>query len=172
MRCSTLLAISVVGITVVSGPDRSVADPPTSAQAGCRECDDVISRVVQLLPERPEAIVVIDADRTSPALKRAIEHAEAFVTVGLGTVCLKKQAPMFQRTLNGPGIWDYALASVIWHEMAHIAGADEPEAQRREEELWTQFISSRKVEASAGARYLQLLTKRHPKETRTADARR
>jgi hypothetical protein len=79
---------------------------------------------------------------------------------------------MFQRTLNGPGIWDYALASVIWHEMAHIAGADEPEAQRREEELWTQFISSRKVEASAGARYLQLLTKRHPKETRTADARR
>ena len=38
---------------------------------------------------------------------------------------------------NGRGIFDYALATLIWHEMAHLAGASEREAQRQEEELWS-----------------------------------
>ena len=39
-----------------------------------------------------------------------------------------------QAALKGPGIFDYALATVIWHEMAHIDGADEVAAQEAEEQ--------------------------------------
>jgi hypothetical protein len=63
------------------------------------------------------------------------------------------------------------LAAIVWHEMAHIAGADETEAQRRQEDLWRQFIICRKVETGAGVRYLQTLRKRHPDETRVVNAR-
>jgi hypothetical protein len=54
--------------------------------------------------------------------------------------------------------------------MAHIAGADELEAERREEQLLTRFIVSGKVDASWGPWYLQGLRKRHPEAVR--DARR
>jgi hypothetical protein len=158
-----LLWTMVVTVTGIFRPDVSVAGPPAPARAACRECDEVISRVLLLLPERPDAIVVIDAARSSPALQQAIEIAEGFVTAGSRTVCLKKQGFIFQHALKLRGIWDYVLACVVWHEMAHIAGADEPEAQRREEQLWTQFIHSRKVNAGPGLRYLQLLRRRHRK---------
>jgi hypothetical protein len=49
---------------------------------------------------------------------------------------LKKQGLTFDHALEGAGDWDYALAAIIWHEMAHINGADEAEAQRQEEQLW------------------------------------
>src|SRR5262245_12508268 len=156
----------VVTLTGMFRPDVSVAGPPDPARAACRDCDEVISRVLLLLPERPDALLLIDADRSSPALRQAIENAEGFVTVGRRTVCLKKQGFIFQHALKHRGIWDYALACVVWHEMAHVAGADEREAQHAEEELWTQFISSRKVDAGPGLRYLQVLRKRHPEETR------
>jgi hypothetical protein len=35
---------------------------------------------------------------------------------------------------KGRGIFDYALAILIWDEMAHLAGADEREAQRKQED--------------------------------------
>jgi hypothetical protein len=52
------------------------------------------------------------------------------------------------------------VAIKIWHEMAHIAGADELEAQRQEEELWKEFIVSQKVDSRRGLAYLELLRKR------------
>ena len=128
----------------------------------CRECDRVVDRVLRLLPDRPEATVVIDADRSTPALRHAIENFEGFATMGERTVYLRRQGPIFQRALKGESIWDYALACTVWHEMAHIAGADEREAQRREEQLLTQFIGASKVDATWGLRYLQRLRKRHP----------
>ena len=56
---------------------------------------------------------------------------------------------------------DYVLATLIWHEMAHIAGADEREAQRQEEELWREYLLARRVDTGRGLNYLVLLTKRH-----------
>jgi hypothetical protein len=54
----------------------------------------------------------------------------------------------------------YALAAVIWHEMAHIDGADEAEAQRREQILWTRFLRDDRVSTVAGLRYLKALNDR------------
>ena len=171
MRLPSLLPITVVAVTALVSPDVSVAGPTTPAQAGCRQCDEVVDRVVRLLPARPDAIVVIDADRSTPALRQATEHFEAFVTEGQPTVYLRKQGPIFRRALQGPSFWDYALACTVWHEMAHISGADEQEAQRREEQLWTQFVVSRRVDADHGLWYLQRLRKRHAEQTRVTSER-
>jgi hypothetical protein len=171
MRLPSLLAIRVVTLTSIFGPEGAVAGPPAPAQVACRECDQVVDRVLRLLPERPDAVVAIDTDRSTPALRQAIEDSEGFSTEGQRTVYLRKQAPLFQRALRGASVWDYALACVVWHEMAHIAGASELEAQRREEELLTQFIVSRKVDATWGLAYSQRLRKRHPEEPHVARGR-
>ena len=75
-------------------------------------------------------------------------------------VNLLRQGVTLQATLKGPGIFDYALATVIWHEMAHIDGADEVAAQDAEEQLWKEFIVSQRVDRTRGMRYLALLEKR------------
>jgi hypothetical protein len=103
---------------------------------------------------------VVDVDRQSPTLQRRIEDAEGFVTTGEKTVYLKKQGSTFQHALRGPGIWDYALAIIVWHEMAHVSGADEPEAQRQEELLWQQFVLEHHVDTYRGLNYLRLLKNR------------
>jgi hypothetical protein len=130
-------------------------------QQECAECDRVLARVQQLLPHRPNSVVVLDANRQPPSLRRHMEEAEGFITTGDDTVYLKKQGSTFQLALRGPGIADYALAIIIWHEMAHLAGADEREAQRQEENLWVQFIVQQRVDSRRGFQYLALLRKRH-----------
>ena len=61
---------------------------------------------------------------------------------------------------NGPGVYDYALAALIWHEMAHLGGSDERDAQRQEEDLWTQYVAGGLVDTRRGLNYLALLKKR------------
>lgn len=51
----------------------------------------------------------------------------------------------------------HALASVIWHEMAHIRGRNEAQARRAEEDLWTRFIRDGQVDPVVGLRHLSAL---------------
>jgi len=71
-----------------------------------------------------------------------------------------RQGVTLQGALKGAGVYDYALACIIWHEMAHIDGADEPAAQRVEEELWSEFVLAGRVDRHVDMRYLALLRKR------------
>jgi hypothetical protein len=108
--------------------------------------------------------VVLDASHQPQALRRRIEEADAFVTFGETTVYLKKQGSTFQQALGGEGIADFALAIIIWHEMAHITGANEAQAQLQEEQLWREFVLGRRVDSSRGLKYLKLLqNRRNPK---------
>jgi hypothetical protein len=52
------------------------------------------------------------------------------------------------------------LAAVLWHEMAHLAGADEREARGAEEKLWTRFVRDGLSDAITSLRYLRALTTR------------
>jgi hypothetical protein len=144
-----------------AGPNFSramVQSPPD-----CSECDRVVARVRKLLPRQPERIVVLDAGHQPQALRR-VEGTEAFVMVGETTVYLNKEGSTFQQALGGEGIADFALAIIIWHEMAHIAGANEAQAQLQEEQLWRQFVLQRRVDAPRGLNYLRLLrNRRKPK---------
>jgi hypothetical protein len=133
--------------------------------AGPSAYDEAITRALRLLPRQPDKIEVIERDERSrvrsgtPPLAD-VADVEAFVNHGGRVVYLIRQGVTLQATLKGPGIFDYALATVIWHEMAHIDGADEVAAQEAEEQLWREFIVSQRVDRTRGMRYLALLEKR------------
>jgi hypothetical protein len=121
--------------------------------------DEAVTRAAGLLPRQPDQIVVVERDEGSDVLSGKA-HVEAFVNHGGRVIYLIKQGVTLQATLKGPGIFDYALATVIWHEMAHIDGADEAAAQEAEEQLWMEFIVTQRVDGARGMRYLALLKKR------------
>lgn len=138
----------------------TILGPCSAAEVDAGEYEETIARALRLLPRQPDRVVVVDAESGTRLFRHALQHVEAFVTHGERVVYLVRQGVTLQRALNGPGIFDYALATVIWHEMAHIDGADEPTAQREEESLWRQFVVARKVDSAVGMRYLALLKKR------------
>ena len=140
-------------------PPAQPQQPPTVAPA-CSECDAVVRRVLVLLPTRPALVKVIDLDRSARVLQQHFKDAEGFVTTGDPAVYLTKQGSTFQHALDGPGIWDYALAIIVWHEMAHLRGANERQARQQEEELWAQFVAAGRVDTRRGMAYLSLLQKR------------
>ena len=129
--------------------------------------DVAISRALRLLPRQPEKIVLVEekivlVERADGSpLHPGKPRTEAFVNRGGREVFLVRQGVTLQATLKGPGIFEYALATVIWHEMAHIAGADEAGAQQAEEQLWKEFVLAQRVDRAKGMRYLALLQKRH-----------
>lgn len=154
LRTRWLIAVLLLGL-----PAGMPAQVPE-----CPECDRVVARVQRLLPRPPDRIVVVDTTRQPAAIQRRIEESEGFVTVGDNTIHLKKQGSTFQRALRGEGIWDFVLAIIVWHEMAHVAGADEREAQIQEEQLWRQFVVQRRVDSTRGMNFLRLLqNRRKPK---------
>ena len=133
--------------------------------AGPSAYDEAITRALRLLPRQPDKIEVVERDERSrvrsgtPHVEDE-EDVEAFVNRGGRVVYLIRQGVTLQATLKGPGIFDYALATVIWHEMAHIDGADEVAAREAEEQLWMEFIVSQRVDRTRGMKYLALLKKR------------
>lgn len=153
----TLPSLGSVATWLVVATCLASLSPTKALEAGqldCAECARVVARAVKVLPQQPRQVVVIDRDTAPPALQQRIDGAEGFVTIGENTVYLAKQGSTFQLALRGPGISDYAVAITIWHEMAHIAGARELEAQCQEERLWQQFIVERRFDQSQGVRYL------------------
>jgi hypothetical protein len=132
--------------------------PATAADGG--EYDETIARALRLLPRQPHKVVVVDAYPGARTSGEARRHVEAFVAYGKRDVYLMRQGATLQQALKGAGIFDYALATVIWHEMAHLDGADEAKAQREEEQLWIAFVLARRVDGARGLNYLALLRKR------------
>ena len=128
-------------------------------EAGQSGYDNAIGRALRLLPRQPEKIVLVErADGSHEHVGKP--NVEAFVNRGGRVVYLVRQGATLQATLKGPGIFDYALATVIWHEMAHIDGADEAAAQRAEEQLWMEFVLAQRVDRARGMAYLALLKRR------------
>jgi hypothetical protein len=147
----------LVEVLVVSG--WLVASGPAAAQPAS-EYDQTLARVTRLLPRQPDRVVVLDADASGRSLHDKLQHVEGFITHGERVVYLVRQGETLQRAMTGAGIFDYVLATIIWHEMAHIDGANEPKARHAEEELWRQFVLERRVDGVRGMTYLGLLQKR------------
>jgi hypothetical protein len=148
---SFLVLLLVCGVTV------------SATRTECAECDRVVARAVKLLPKQPSRVVVLDSDTVTPSLRLKLNGTEGFVTTGDPTVYLNKQGSTFAQALRGPGVWDCALAVIIWHEMAHLDGGDESEAQRQEELLWQRFVVEGRVDSARGLNYLAVLRKREDK---------
>jgi len=153
MRATVVLVILLEGVWAGPAAAQIVEGGSDAARAA-------IARSLALVPRRPTRIIVADratARRLRPSLSRA---AEAFVPIASTTVHLIEQGDTLQHAIAQGGIFDYALAVVIWHELAHAEGADEREAQLREEELWQRFIVEGHVDRARGLAYLALLRHR------------
>jgi hypothetical protein len=125
------------------------------------EAHTVVRRVLALLPQVPAAVkVVTDTDPILRRLGHSPEHVDGFVVPGDSNVYLRAEGSMFRLALKGPGPADYALAAIVWHEIAHQRGASEPEAQLQEENLWATFVAAGQVDRTRGIKYLQLLKQR------------
>ena len=120
-----------------------------------------INRALGLLPKLPAKVLVVDVAQAARAADAHGRQVEAFVRHGENVVYLISQGATLRGAQKGRGIFDYALAILIWHEMAHLAGADEREAQRQQEDLWTAYVATGRVDTNRGLNYLALLKKRH-----------
>jgi hypothetical protein len=145
----------VAVLVVVLGA--SAGSSPVEARQSAHE--KAVSRAVRLLPRQPDQIVIVERDNQS-RFRKGKAYVEAFVADGERVIYLVRQGVTLQAALKGPGIYDYVLATVLWHEMAHIDGADEAAAQEAEEQLWMQFIVAQRVDSARGLQYLALLKNR------------
>ena len=142
----------VSGCSSSRGPVSGFSQRGASADA----YGDAIARALRLLPRQPHKVVIVErADASSPTTR-----TEAYTYRGGRVVFLIRQGVTLQHALKNRPIFDCALAAIVWHEMAHLDGADEPAAQLAEEKLWEEFIVWRRVESDIGMRYLALLKKR------------
>lgn len=139
------------------------------AQAPGREDSryhQTIERVLKLLPKPPAQVVIVDPDQAGADIRGTLLRMEAFITKGGRVVYLTSHSEALQGAVKGWSLHEYILASIIWHEMAHIEGADEMEAQRREEALWIRYLMDERVDAGDGMRYLAGLKSRRSKDKR------
>jgi len=137
----------------------------TSAQAITSvdsEYTQTIGRAVALLPRRPEHVLVIDVTQAKPKDRGHLLKLQAFILRDGRAVYLTKHGDVLRAALRGSRFHEYMLATVIWHEMAHLEGGDEASARRCEEELWIRFMLSGAVDRDLALPYLAALRKRPP----------
>jgi predicted Zn-dependent protease len=96
-------------------------------------------------------VVVVDADQVGDDVRDALRKMEAFITKGGRDVYLTRHGAVLQGALKEWTLHEHILATIIWHEMAHIEGADEIEAQRREEALLMDYIMADRVDRRGDA---------------------
>jgi hypothetical protein len=129
--------------------------------------DRAVARAIAQLPKRPIQVAVIDADEARPEVRETLLKLDAFtlradaVTMDQSKVVyLVKQSPVLQGAAQGSPLYEHVLASIIWHEMAHLDGADERGARRAEKQLWTRFVRDGIFDQVTALRYLNALAKR------------
>jgi hypothetical protein len=115
---------------------------------------------VRLLPRSPARIAVIDANEARPEVREKLLSLDTFITHDSPVVYVLRHSPLLRGARAASPFHTLALAAALWHELAHVDGADEREARRREEALWTSFVRDQRIDQTTGLRYLSALSKR------------
>lgn len=102
----------------------------------------------------------MDAHEARPDVRSALLRLDAFVVQGSPTVYVVRQSELLTGARARSALHIHALAAVLWHEMAHVDGAGEQDARRREEALWRSFVRDQRLDPIAALRYLQALSRR------------
>jgi len=139
-------------------------EPSSRIIAGTVVTGDVDGRTMQaaleVLPRRPERIVMVDAEAAMLAHNSQLREMDGYVLLGSPVIYLRRQGATLVAAEYSGGPYLLMLAVVIWHEMAHAEGLDEPRAQEREENLWQQFVQRGIVNSAVGLTYLDELRRR------------
>jgi len=151
--------------------DVRAADRPRIVNAAPAE-QAAIERAFHLLSRKPETVALVDPSEATSEGRKVLARSDAFITKGGRIVYLNRQSEVLRGAQRGSSIFDCMLAAILWHEMAHIDGADEAAAQRKEEGLWKRFILDGRVDRVTALRYLELMTARRPDVVADAAAMR
>jgi hypothetical protein len=146
--------VYTAGARPAYGAPATTIDAPAAAGAA-------IQRALKLLPRRPVQVSVVGEERVAAESRERFRRSEAFFSRGSAVVYVTTHSPVLEAAQQGSAIHVHALAAIIWHEMAHMEGADEAQAQKREEALWTRFVRDQLVDRTTALRYLKALTGRH-----------
>ncbi len=137
------------------------------------------AEVLGLLPTPPARIVIVDLDALSIEARARIGSLEAFVLSGNPAVFVVRQGVTLRHAELGGALDRLMLASVIWHEMGHLEGLDEPAALLREAQFWRELVGAGRIESGHGlsiaaeleARQALARTSRRAPDERSGDAR-
>ena len=132
-----------------------VADGPTAE--GERQA---LVAAIRVMPRLPARVAVIDANDAAPEVKSTLLQLDTFITRGSPVVYVLRHSPLLQGARTGSAFHILALGAALWHEIAHIEGADERGAREREQSLWTTFVRDQRVDQLTALRYLSALSKR------------
>ncbi len=120
-----------------------------------------IDRAIHLLSRKPETVAVLDPDKATEAGKKIFAKSDAFIQKDGRIIYINRRSDVLVGARQGSSLFVCMLAAILWHEMAHIDGADEDQAQRREEGLWKRFMVEGRVDRVTALRYLKLMNDRH-----------
>lgn len=121
---------------------------------------EALVKALKLLPRLPARVAVIDATEARPQVQEGLLRLDAFILQGSPVVYVVEQSALLRGAIAGSSFHMHALSAVIWHEMAHLDGADERGARAREEKLWTSYIRDQRIDGVTGLRYLAALESR------------
>lgn len=161
LRASAALALVLCSTSAQAIPISPGAAESQRILVAASEDATAVRRALQLLSRRPEKVVVIDPDDATPQGQKILAKSDAFITAGGRIVYINRHSEVLNGARQGSSLYICMLASIIWHEMAHIDGADEHGAQRQEEGLWKRFLVEGRVDRVTALRYLKLMNDRH-----------
>jgi hypothetical protein len=160
-RAATMVMVLATCLSVAPTA-RAMADEQEIVTAGTTAAAErqVLKLALRALPRRPARIAVIDLTEAKPDVQVTLRQLDAFVLTGSPVIYVVRQSRLLEGALAGSATHVLALATVIWHEMAHADGADESQARKQEEALWSRFIRDQRVDPVVALRYLDALTRR------------
>lgn len=154
-------AVIAAGIVLLSSWAAAAGSRGATVVTANEASTAAINRALSLLPHRPENVAVIDPETVKPEVRETLWKVDAFISKGQPVVYLSPHSEVLKGAREGSRIHTYMLAAIIWHEMAHLDGADEHGAQGREEGLWKRFVVERRVDPVTALRYLKAMDDRH-----------
>ena len=157
---SVVLATSLLGSRGATAADRPTTDIVTASSPAGAAARDAIKAAIALLPRTPKTIAVMDITTARPEVRDNLRRLDAFTVSGNGVIYLVDGSELLRDAQKGSPFHRAALAAVIWHEMAHLDGADEREARTAESKLWTSFVRDGLTDQLTALRYLNALEKR------------
>jgi hypothetical protein len=119
-----------------------------------------LQAAIEMLPHRPERIVVVETKALPPARESQLRDLDGFVLRDSRVIYLRRDGQTLLAAEYSGGPYVLMLAVIVWHEMAHTEGLDERQAQLREEDLWKAFIQRGLVDSGLGLTYLAELQRR------------
>lgn len=155
LAAAVSMLVWLVGGPAVAGADLGKVIVTDGPNAGRERA--ALLEALQVLPKYPWRIAVIDAEAARPQVRPTLRRLDAFTTTGGRVVYILRHSVLLQGAMAGSRFHVHALASTIWHEMAHIDGGSEAQARRAEEDLWTRFIRDGRVDPVGALRYLSAL---------------